>query len=1126
LTAKVEGDVRLSGQSEGFVEIYYVDSGSGDNGRWLRLCGEGWSYNEAFVVCKELGYPNVASYSSKVSEDGQLADNTFNCSMEEASLKDCAKVQKTVGSNNSQAFGSCDTQLIRFAESGKSYEGTVETYCNKEWVSVCDDKQWDYSDAGVVCRQLGYKDATSTESHLELSKVLRVGHVWNNHAKCSDIKIREYNSTNDQCINGTARVKCEPAGIEGDVRISSTELPNEGFAEVYRSGKWQPVLAITSTETAKTSKVICRQLGYPQVFKTEAVNWTNMSDSVAEIRCEGWESRVLHCSIETRGNTIQTYAQLHVSCAVECPTLPEPDNGSLEQNGSVTGSVAVITCKKGFKIQGFEIEGFSNLTRTCQLNKQWTGNDTICKAVDCGNLSRPEYGNISLSGTTFGSTAEFKCPSDFILVGNSTRTCLENEQWSGNPVECKANCKNLTSPANGSLELLATIVGSEAKYSCRNGFLLRGRFIRTCQKDGTWEGDSPFCEVVRCRNLTGPYNGNIMLSKKGEIFESTATFSCQNGSLLNGSSQIICQSDGYWTGSEPSCLPFDCSNLTATHDGIAASQTVGLITKLAFTKDFKLQGPQIHLCQDKNDSTSCLAIKCGPLTLTVAKTNGSADSKDVHFACNEGFQRRGNSSFVWRVNKSSDWAVPQCVDPGCDAWASQALLAVAVTVGILLIIVVSIYLKCKKGYIGRTNGLVSKSLLIAVAILSVLLTVYIVSADVIYVCDHMRIVDFLINISNGIYLSIIVGHLTSLLIMYPRLPSDSGRILAPSIFITVQFVIAGVAHFLEVEEQGIRSSVYFCHDERKKVVVAASYCYGFALMLISIVLGFLKFYKKLKGPGKNSGKNKFIFFVLFSITVVSIYLVSLYFVLWSRDDINCSRQAESLVILALFPAIMSLLACSYSVTKIIYRRLRIALKTKRKRRFSGYEIPMEIINSVPTYFAIRELSVVRKDFRLDLDITQEVKDVVMDMGCLNIQEMIGKGNFGDVYKAVLNSTMSVAVKSIHDARNNRKVNEFIREGLQMRGFDHPNVMQLIGICWTDDSDPNSPRTAPLIVLPYMKHGDLLKYLRRCHLKQKEEQIDTIDVPQLTKFGLQIANGMEYLVSRGIIHRDLAARNCM
>jgi hypothetical protein len=26
----------------------------------------------------------------------------------------------------------------------------------------------------------------------------------------------------------------EPAGIEGDVRISSTELPNEGFAEVYR----------------------------------------------------------------------------------------------------------------------------------------------------------------------------------------------------------------------------------------------------------------------------------------------------------------------------------------------------------------------------------------------------------------------------------------------------------------------------------------------------------------------------------------------------------------------------------------------------------------------------------------------------------------------------------------------------------------------------------------------------------------------------------------------------------------------------------------------------------------------------------------------------------------------------
>ena len=119
----------------------------------------------------------------------------------------------------------------------------------------------------------------------------------------------------------------------------------------------------------------------------------------------------------------------------------------------------------------------------------------------------------------------------------------------------------------------------------------------------------------------------------------------------------------------------------------------------------------------------------------------------------------------------------------------------------------------------------------------------------------------------------------------------------------------------------------------------------------------------------------------------------------------------------------------------------------------------------------------------------------------------------------------------------------------MRRFDHPNVMHLIGICWTFNNLQNSPRIAPLIVLPYMKLGDLKNFLKNCRLEQTEEQVFTtgnvfllllfhvlavefvfqghlVDRPRLVKFCLQIAKGMEYLASKGIIHRDLAARNCM
>lgn len=55
------------------------------------------------------------------------------------------------------------------------------------------------------------------------------------------------------------------------------------------------------------------------------------------------------------------------------------------------------------------------------------------------------------------------------------------------------SCSGLSAPANGQVLLSGTTFGSVATYTCNNGYSLVGSSTRSCQSNGQWSGDAPSC---------------------------------------------------------------------------------------------------------------------------------------------------------------------------------------------------------------------------------------------------------------------------------------------------------------------------------------------------------------------------------------------------------------------------------------------------------------------------------------------------------------------------------------------------------------------------------------------------------------------------------------------------------
>nr|XP_031831633.1 tyrosine kinase receptor Cad96Ca isoform X2 [Nomia melanderi] len=138
--------------------------------------------------------------------------------------------------------------------------------------------------------------------------------------------------------------------------------------------------------------------------------------------------------------------------------------------------------------------------------------------------------------------------------------------------------------------------------------------------------------------------------------------------------------------------------------------------------------------------------------------------------------------------------------------------------------------------------------------------------------------------------------------------------------------------------------------------------------------------------------------------------------------------------------------------------------------------------------------------------------------------ILGEGCFGQVWKCEAldidgtSGTTIVAVKTLKENAMERERLDLAQELRVMKNLDpHPNVVRLLGCC--------TEREPMFVILEYVSGGKLQSFLRASR-EERNHGGPGLTSRDLTGFVYQIAKGMEYLASKGIIHRDLAARNIL
>ncbi|KAK1890334.1 Sushi von Willebrand factor type A EGF and pentraxin domain containing protein 1, partial [Dissostichus eleginoides] len=138
-------------------------------------------------------------------------------------------------------------------------------------------------------------------------------------------------------------------------------------------------------------------------------------------------------------------------------------------------------------------------------------------------------------------------------------------------------CPALSPPENGFFiqNVCNNHFDAACGVRCQPEFDLQGTGIRLCQADGSWSGTPPSCRVRSCPALTRPQHGSLRCTDGGSSRRAECQQGCERGYRLEGEARLTCQANSQWSGPQPRCVEVRCPPITTLKNVLVSPPACG-----------------------------------------------------------------------------------------------------------------------------------------------------------------------------------------------------------------------------------------------------------------------------------------------------------------------------------------------------------------------------------------------------------------------------------------------------------------------------------------------------------------------------------------------------------------------